>query len=160
MADVRASRRALLAARTRKRNESIRGAPPRQTSARRELKRIEEGRPTLSEAFGGVPSKSVFLKQAHLFERRRGSDAVERAFIVPGDGLESLKKGERRLLYWYRRDSSFSPPPFEQAVISRTAEGEVFRVTCLQNIAAPHVGVLEGKKVRRTCTGSAVFLVE
>lgn len=92
MADARRSRYALVAARTRKRNEIVRGgAAPRKTSAKRESERIESGRRTVSEAFGGVPNKTAFLKRAHLFERKKNAKAVDRAYIFP-EGEEDARR--------------------------------------------------------------------
>ena len=161
MAEERASRRALLAARTRRRNEILRGPTERKSACQKERVRIEEGRETVAEAFGGVPNKSAFLKRAHLFEKKKGSNATERAFVVPGtEGLKSIRRGQRIALYWYRRDASVAPPQYGQTIEARDGEGDVFRVTCLQKITEAHLGKLEGKTLRRVCTGAAFFWIE
>ena len=163
MADARRSRYALVAARTRKRNEIVRGgAAPRKTSAKRESERIESGRRTVSEAFGGVPNKTAFLKRAHLFERKKNAKAVDRAYIFP-EGEEDLRRlAEEKLitLYWYRRDLTTAVPPYDETVIARDSEGGAYRLTCAQNITAAPEGIVDGKRLRRTCTGEALFLVK
>jgi hypothetical protein len=156
MADVRASRRGLIASRTRKRNEKIRGVSDRTPTAEKERRRTEEGRTTLSEAFGGVPSKAQFLKTAHLFERDVG--AVNRAYIVPG-GLSVLQRGSEMYLYWYRRNMNVSPLAHLSSTTVTTKEGEEFHITSLEMTHA-HVADLNGRKIKRSCTGASKFFVQ
>ena len=157
MADVRASRRALIASRTGKRNEKIRGVSDRTPTAEKERRRTEDGRATLSDAFGGVPSKSQFLKKAHLFERDFGGTAVNRAYIVP-EGISALQRGSEMYLYWYRRNMNVSHLARLSSAIGTTTEGEEFHITSLE-VTHAHVADLEGRKIKRSCTGGSKFFV-
>lgn len=80
MADSHRSRSALRAADTRRRRALMGAYDGRRALTARETEaaRIESGRETSDQAFGGTPSHGDFLRSAHLVSRRDGL-----AFILP-----------------------------------------------------------------------------
>jgi hypothetical protein len=164
MADTKRSRAAKLGARTRARNVSLHGPTPRGSARGTENIRINAGASTLADAYGGVPSRANFLKQAHLFEHsvnEGGSTKTtktDRAYIVP-DGLDTLRRGEEVRLFWYRRNSSVEKPVELNTVKVTSKGGQTYTLEALED--APHTWqtTLGHRSFARTCTGIVNYYV-
>lgn len=161
MADVRDSRRAARAARTRARTIEMRGPVVRLTHVEKESTRASRGRKTLAEAFRGVPSRAEFLSRADAFEMAPGKTRVLRAFATPsGEPLSRRADGTKTVLFWYRGNASIDPPRRGVPVVVETRDGRTLEVVPVED-ATPggSTAKLEGKKHERTCTGTTVATI-
>lgn len=154
MAEEKLGRAALLAARKRERRIDIKGPPTRRGPREVEDERIERGRRTLGEAYGGVPSRADFLKRADLFEFSEGSARVERAFIVP-NGVDTIENGFSHI-FWYRRNTTVSLPTQGSSVRVSSRNGDIFTILIEETIAERCRVKLKSKNHERTCTGSVL----
>jgi hypothetical protein len=158
MSDNRCQRIALLAARTRKRRENLHGPVERRTARELEDYRQERGRPSLFDAFGGIPSRTDFLKKADYFEITKGSRRVDHAFIVAP--LDETTENKTIALYWYRRDTLVPIPTVGLAVRTVSKEGKVYLITpTFVSGGDFSVKLLRGGTFKRTCTGFCTAIV-
>jgi len=156
---MKRSRAAKLGARTRARNVSLHGPGPRSTARSAEDRRIAAGGGTLSAAYGRVPSRADFLKQAHLFERENDNTTkTDRAYIVPA-GIETLRRGAELELFWYRRNSSVAPPNVLETARVTTKEGDRYMLRPLEDAPQVWQTKIDNQTFARSCTGIVRFLV-
>jgi hypothetical protein len=161
MADTKRSRAAKLGARTRARNVSLHGPSQRSSARSTEDRRILAGGHTLADAYGGVPSRTNFLKQAHLFERATegsSSTKTDRAYIVP-DGLQTLRRGAEVDLFWYRRNSSVEcPSEFESTKVT-AKDGEQYILRAMEDAPQGWQTKMGSQTFARSCTGIVRYYV-
>jgi len=156
MSDTKRSRAALRGARTRERRVHLHGPSDRMSAKRKEDLRVERGDTSLSEAYGGIPSRADFLGQAHLFEREATSKKTDRAYIAP-QGVASLQRGSLMSLFWYRRDTHVAPLVAGDKTAVQGVDGERYELVAAEDVVVASDVRLGGQSFMRLCTGSARF---
>jgi hypothetical protein len=156
MSAERNSRAGFLAAKSRARRVEIKGPPERRSARTTEEERIERGRRTLSSAYGGVPNRADFIREADLFETSEGSKRIDRAFII-SDKANRLQG--RVVLFWYRRDTKVEVPCMFRKIMARDKDGVRYELEPLEDAAQEWKVRLKSVSYARKCTGIATFFV-
>ena len=103
-------------------------------------------------------SQYNFLKEADLFGFYKNTDRIDRAFIVPNGGIDSL--GPTPItLFWYRRSNDI-PILKGDVVHAKNRQGDEYTVTIQQNVPYEMKVRLKTKTYIRTCTGVVSGVVE